>query len=40
LVVTHHDPDHDDNFLIALEKECQQAFPNSVFAREGMEISV
>lgn len=40
LVITHHDPDHDDEFLVALEKDCQKAFPNSVFAREGMEIVV
>ncbi|MBS1575612.1 MAG: MBL fold metallo-hydrolase [Bacteroidetes bacterium] len=40
LVITHHDPDHDDNFLIAMEKECKREFPNSVFAREGMEIAI
>lgn len=40
LIITHHDPDHNDEFLDALEKECQYIFPNSFFAREGMEISV
>ena len=40
LMITHHDPDHDDNFLDAMEKECKQAFPNSLFAREGMEVNV
>ena len=40
LVITHHDPDHDDAFLDAMEAECQAIFPNSSFAREGMEISI
>ena len=40
LIVTHHDPDHDDDFLDQMEKECQAVFPNSVFAKEGMEVSV
>lgn len=40
LIITHHDPDHDDNFLDAMEKECQQEFPNSLFAREGQEVVV
>ncbi|MEO7982493.1 MAG: MBL fold metallo-hydrolase [Bacteroidota bacterium] len=40
LIITHHDPDHDDNFLDSMEKECQKAFPNSAFAKEGMEVSV
>jgi phosphoribosyl 1,2-cyclic phosphodiesterase len=40
LVITHHDPDHDDAFLEAMEKECKNAFPNSCFAKEGMEIDV
>lgn len=40
LIVTHHDPDHNDDFLDKLEKECQAAFPNSLFAKEGMEVVV
>ena len=40
LVITHHDPDHNDDFLDSMEKECQRVFPNSIFAREGMEILV
>lgn len=40
LVLFHHDPEHDDNFLIAEEKKCRKVFPNSVFAREGMEIEL
>lgn len=40
LVITHHDPDHTDDFLDGIERECQQAFPDSCLAREGMEIIV
>jgi ribonuclease BN (tRNA processing enzyme) len=38
LVMTHHDPEHDDEFLLRMEKLCQGRFPNSQLAREGMEI--
>jgi len=40
LALTHHDPDHDDEFLERIEKLCQERFPNAVLAREGMEISI
>lgn len=40
LIITHHDPDHDDEFLDVLEKQCQKILPNSLFAKEGMEVSV
>jgi phosphoribosyl 1,2-cyclic phosphodiesterase len=40
LIITHHDPDHNDDFLDSMEKECQKIFPNSIFAKEGMEVSV
>ena len=40
LALTHHDPDHDDDFLERIEKLCQERFPNAVLAREGMEISI
>lgn len=40
LIITHHDPDHNDEFLDELEKKCQQVFPNSLFAKEGMELLV
>jgi phosphoribosyl 1,2-cyclic phosphodiesterase len=40
LIITHHDPDHDDDFLDSMEKDCQQIFPDSVFAKEGMEVLV
>jgi phosphoribosyl 1,2-cyclic phosphodiesterase len=38
LVITHHDPDHDDAFLLDVEKECRSRFPDTVLAREQMEI--
>ena len=40
LVLTHHDPDHDDDFLIDVEKKCKEKFPNVVLARENMEIEI
>lgn len=40
LVLTHHDPAHDDKFLEAIEKECQQRFPNCELAREGLEFNI
>jgi phosphoribosyl 1,2-cyclic phosphodiesterase len=38
LVLTHHDPDHDDDFLLRMERLCQARFPNCLLAREGSEI--
>jgi ribonuclease BN (tRNA processing enzyme) len=40
LAMTHHDPEHDDTFLLRMEKLCQERFPNSQIAREGMEIAL
>jgi phosphoribosyl 1,2-cyclic phosphodiesterase len=40
LIITHHHPDHDDDFLDSMEEECKRAFPDSLFAKEGMEVSV
>lgn len=40
LILTHHDPDHDDQFLKGIEKKCQDRFKDSVLAREGMELIV
>jgi len=40
LALTHHDPDHDDEFLQKMEKNCQQRFKNCFLAREKMEIEV
>ncbi len=40
LALTHHDPEHDDEFLQRIEKLCQERFPNAVLARQGMEIAI
>ena len=40
LALTHHDPEHDDEFLQRIENLCRERFPNVVLAREGMEISL
>ena len=40
LIITHHDPDHDDLFLDGIEEKCKKAFPNSLLAKEGMELEV
>ena len=38
LVMTHHDPDHDDEFLTKIEKECQDRFKDCTLARVGMQF--
>ncbi|HLX94019.1 MAG TPA: MBL fold metallo-hydrolase [Puia sp.] len=40
LIITHHDPDHNDDFLDSLEIQCQKLFPNSLFAKEELEVVV
>jgi phosphoribosyl 1,2-cyclic phosphodiesterase len=40
LVIFHHDPSHDDEFMDLVAIESAQVFPRSIVAREGMEISV
>jgi len=40
LVITHHDPDHNDSFLDIVEEKCKKVFPNSLLAKEGMELRV
>lgn len=40
LALTHHDPDHDDNFLRKIEKKCQSRFKNCFLAREKMELEL
>ena len=40
LAITHHDPDHDDEFLAKIEKECQQRYKDCFLAREQMEIEL
>jgi phosphoribosyl 1,2-cyclic phosphodiesterase len=40
LAMTHHDPDHDDDFLARMEKLCQERFKACVVAKEGMELEL
>jgi ribonuclease BN (tRNA processing enzyme) len=40
LILTHHDPDHDDDFLAEMEAKSQALFPNCVFARDRMAIEL
>jgi ribonuclease BN (tRNA processing enzyme) len=40
LALTHHDPEDDDEFLDRIEKLCRERFPNTLLAREGMEIPI
>ena len=40
LVMTHHDPDHDDDFLSKQEKINKSILENSSLAREGSEIKI
>jgi phosphoribosyl 1,2-cyclic phosphodiesterase len=40
LVITHHDPDHDDSFLQAVEKQCQAKFQRCCLARQGLSIAL
>ena len=40
LILTHHDPDHDDAFLREAEARCQSRFPNCQLARDRMEVLI
>ena len=40
LALTHHDPDHNDEFLKKMEKKCQKRFKDCFLARERMELEV
>jgi len=40
LALFHHDPGHNDAFLLNMEKECRKRFAGSFFAREGSEIDL
>lgn len=40
LIMTHHDPEHNDEFLMKQEKKWQKMFNNCALAREGMEVFV
>ena len=40
LVLFHHDPSHDDNFIKQIEAESRQFFPESIAAYEGLQIDL
>jgi phosphoribosyl 1,2-cyclic phosphodiesterase len=40
LVLFHHDPDHDDTFIHALEARARQSFPETYAAYEGMQLQL
>jgi phosphoribosyl 1,2-cyclic phosphodiesterase len=40
LALFHHDPEHDDEFILGIEKKCRDRFPESFAAREGMEVEL
>ena len=40
LIITHHEPLHDDKMLTAMEKKIKSMLPSIAFAREGMEIVI
>ena len=40
IIMFHHDPSHDDNFLDKIESEMQIDYPNVCMAREGMVITL
>lgn len=40
LVLFHHDPSHDDDFLDRIGEEATLAFPRTILAREGLSIEL
>ena len=40
LILFHHDPSHNDEFVNEVEKQARELFPNSTAAYEGMEINL
>ena len=40
LALTHHDPDHDDEFLERIENCVKNGSPTRCLLREGMEIAI
>ena len=40
LAIFHHDPDHEDGFMEALEAEACAAWPGAIVARENMRINL
>jgi ribonuclease Z len=40
LVIFHHDPLHDDDYLDLVAEQAAKVFPNTIMAREGMSIQL
>jgi phosphoribosyl 1,2-cyclic phosphodiesterase len=40
LFITHHDPDHDDEFLDNIEIECKKHFHNVELAKDNLEVEL
>jgi phosphoribosyl 1,2-cyclic phosphodiesterase len=40
IILTHHDPDHNDSFLCEMEKKCQDLFEDVCLAKEGLTVEV
>ncbi len=40
LVIFHHDPSHDDDFMDGIQLQATKAFPQAIVAQEGMRIVV
>jgi ribonuclease BN (tRNA processing enzyme) len=40
LVLYHHSPANDDDDINKIEKDAQAVFPNTIAAREGLEIKL
>ncbi len=40
LVLFHHDPSHNDDFVKKIEADAREVFPRSMAAFEGLEIDV
>ncbi|MEO0970533.1 MAG: MBL fold metallo-hydrolase, partial [Cyanobacteria bacterium J06639_18] len=40
LLIFHHDPAHDDDFLDKVGEEAKEKFSGAIMAKEGMELEV
>ena len=40
LVIFHHDPDHDDDFMDRVAEQAERQRPGTVVAREGMALTL
>jgi phosphoribosyl 1,2-cyclic phosphodiesterase len=40
LAIFHHDPDHDDSFMIDVEAQARALWPGAIVARDGMRINL